>query len=89
MKSDFVLFLKRSTVCHCSLYRWEREVLFSNILKFHPGFSEMTDENKFVFLLGNTDREIFTWVGKFTYKSFKTSAIIRVVTLLPRQIDGC
>ena len=59
---------------HCSLYRREREALFSNILKFHPGFSEMSDENKFVFLLGNTDRQILTWVGKFIYKSFKTRA---------------
>ena len=45
---------------HCSLYRREREVIFSNILKFHPGFSELSDENKLVFLLWNTDRQILT-----------------------------
>ena len=59
---------------HCSLYRRDREVLFSNILKFHPGFSEMSDENKFVFFHGNIDQQILTWVGKFIYISFKTRA---------------
>ena len=51
---------------HCSLYRREREVLLSNIVKFHHGFSEMSDENKFVFLLGNTNRQILTWVNSST-----------------------
>ena len=58
----------------CSLYKREREVLFSNVLKIHPGFSDMSDENKFVFLLENTDQQVLTWVGKFIYKSFKTRA---------------
>ena len=56
---------------HCSLYKREWEVLFSNVPKFHPGFSDMYDENKFVFLLGNTEQQALTWVGKFIYKSFK------------------
>ena len=34
----------------------------------------MTDENKFVFLLENTDQQVLTWVGKFIYKSFKIRA---------------
>ena len=58
----------------CSLYKREREVLFSNVLKIHPGFSDMSDENKFVFLLENTDQQVLTWVGKFIYKSFKIRA---------------
>ena len=59
---------------HCSLYKREREVLFSNVLKIHPGFSDMSDENKFVFLLENTDQQVLTWVGKFIYKSFEIRA---------------
>ena len=55
---------------YCSLYKREREVLFSNVLKFNLGFSDMSDENKFVFLLGNT-QQVLTWVGKFIYKSIK------------------
>ena len=45
---------------HCSLYKREREVLFSNVLKIHPGFSDMSDENKFVFLLESTDQQVLT-----------------------------
>ena len=56
---------------HCSLYKREREVLFSNVLKFHTGFSYLSEENKFVFLLGNTDQQVLTWVGKFIYELFK------------------
>ena len=59
---------------HCSLYKREREVLFSNVLIIHTGFSDMSDENKFVFLLENTDQQVLTWVGKFIYKSFKIRA---------------
>ena len=56
---------------HCSPYKRERGVLFSNVLEFHPGFSDMSDENKFIFLLGNTDQQVLTWMGKFIYKSLK------------------
>ena len=49
----------------CSLYKREREVLFSNVLKKPSWISDMSDENKLVFLLENTDQQGLTWVGKF------------------------
>ena len=57
-----------------SPYKRKREIVFFNVLKIHLRFFDISDENKFVFLLGNTDQQVLTWVSEFIYKSFKIRA---------------
>ena len=59
---------------HCPLYNHERDATFSNITRTHPEFHDLSDENKFIFLLENTDQQIITWTGKLIYKSFQIRA---------------
>ena len=59
---------------HCPLYKHERDATFSNITRTHPEFQDLSDENKFIFLLENTDQQIITWTGKLIYKSFQIRA---------------
>ena len=53
----------------------ERRMLFSKVADKYPGFDNLDDVGKFVFLLTFEDAQMFTWLGKFLYKSFATKTL--------------
>ena len=58
----------------CTINQPERENLFSKLARIVPNFTDMNDNEKFLFLLCNKDQQILAWVGKFIHKSFNDPA---------------
>ena len=64
-----VLYLKMNNICECSI-NWEiREHMYSKVNGIYLNFAHLSDEEKFVFLITNTDHRIINWLGKFVYQS--------------------
>ena len=61
-------------VTACSINVVERRILFSKVADKYPGFDNLDDIGKFVFLLTFEDAQMLTWLGKFLYKSFAIKA---------------
>ena len=65
---------KLHLVTACSINLVERRILFSKVADKYPGFDNLDDVGKFVFLLTFEDAQMLTWLGKFLYKSFANKA---------------
>ena len=62
---------ERHFICECSI-NWEiRAYMFSKVNGMYLDFALLSDEDKFVFLMTNTDHRIINWLGKFVYQSFQ------------------
>ena len=61
-------------VTACLINRVERRILFSKVADISPGFDNLDDVGKFVFLLTFEDAQMLTWLRKFLYKSFTIKA---------------
>ena len=56
----------------CNLYTLERKNLFENVNRIFPSFNDMSDMEKFIFLLKSKDANVLTWLGKYINASFDT-----------------
>ena len=59
-------------VTNCSVNQTERRLLYSKISCKVPCFSTLSDFEKCLYLLTNTDPQIPTYFGKFVHQSFTT-----------------
>ena len=54
--------------------------MYDKISGIYSNFIHLNDEDKFIFLMTNTDRRILNWLGKFVYQSFQiVDRISRIV----------
>jgi hypothetical protein len=60
----------------CINNRSERDHLYRKISNFNPQFLTLSNSDKFVYLFGNSESRILTWLGKFIFKSFKKRNMI-------------
>ena len=51
----------------CVSYCNERIKLYEKICKVHPRFTSMSDDEKFLFMMTNTNPQILTWTSKFIH----------------------
>ena len=58
-------------VCACLVNREIRAFMYDKISGIYSNFIHLNDEDKFIFLMANTDRRILNWLGKFVYQSFQ------------------
>ena len=58
-------------VCACLMNREIRAYMYHKISVIYSNFIHLNDEDKFIFLMTNTDRRILNWLGKFVYQSFQ------------------
>ena len=49
-----------------------RESLFNKIATKEPSFANLSNQEKFIYLMSCNDRQILTWFGKFLHNSFQT-----------------
>ena len=49
-----------------------RETMFNKIATKEPSFANLSNREKFIYLMSCNDRQILTWFGKFLYNSFQT-----------------
>ena len=49
-----------------------RESLFNKIATKEPWFANLSNREKFIYLMSCNDRQILTWFGKFLHNSFQT-----------------
>ena len=62
---------ERHFICECSI-NWEiRAYMYSKVNGIYLDFALLSDEDKFVFLMTNTDHRITNWLRKFVYQSFQ------------------
>ena len=47
----------------------QEEIFLKKIRKVHPVFTNISDDEKFIFLMSNTEPQLLTWIGKFIYES--------------------
>ena len=76
---------------HCPLCKQERDVTFSNITFTHPEFCGFYDENKFTFLLENTDQEYWHRLPNWYINQFESRQKrpkLRTTRFLPSPIQG-
>ena len=67
---------------HCTLYTNDRTAFFNKINQYTPGFHELEQHEKFIFLFTNHNSNILTWLGKFIYDSFINRTIYCTPDLL-------
>ena len=48
-----------------------RECMYDKINRVYGDFNNLSEEDKFLFLMSNDDVRILNWFGKFIYYSFK------------------
>lgn len=57
---------------NCHMYKLERAELFNTINNTHTDFSQLSDDDKFVFLLAlEAEGEVIRSIGKFCYTAFE------------------
>ena len=56
---------------HCPQYKENRDIYLANVSEIYPLINNLSDEDKFVFLLSFNDPQILTWTAKFIYYSFQ------------------
>ena len=54
-------------VLHCSINAREREDVYTKIDQTDDDFRLLDDEEKFVYILKNTNKNCLTWLGEFLY----------------------
>ena len=47
-----------------------RECMYDKINRVYGDFKNLSEEDKFLFLMSNDDVRILNWFGKFIYHSF-------------------
>ena len=57
-------------VTRCKLFSFRRNQLYDKIRSIFPGFQDMEDNDRFIFLMSNKDNAVNTWFGKYVYSSF-------------------
>ena len=60
-----------------------RAFMYDKISGIYSNFIHLNDEDKFIFLMANTDRRILNWLGKFVYQSFQ----IRIASAVQYTAD--
>ena len=58
-------------VCACLVNREIRAYMYHKISGIYSNFIHLNDEDKFIFLMTNTDRRNLNCLGKFIYQSFQ------------------
>ena len=59
-------------ICICSMHNNARAYMYGKISGIYIDFKYLKSEDKFKFLLSNSDSRILNWLGKFVYQSFQT-----------------
>ena len=49
-----------------------RVTLFNKIATKEPSFANLSNREKFIYLISCNGRQILTWLGKFLHNSFQT-----------------
>ena len=55
---------------HCRMNARERDDFYSKIDRTDADFRHLDDEEKFIYILRNTNKNCLTWLGEFLYRSF-------------------
>ena len=55
----------------CELYNRERTKFFDKLRNIHPEFDQLTEQDKFLFLMTTVDQQTLAWLGQFVYTAFK------------------
>ena len=55
----------------CELYHRERTTFFDKLRNIHPEFYQLTEQDKFLFLMTTVDQQTLAWLGQFVYTAFK------------------
>ena len=58
-------------VCQCMINNDARECMYDKINRVYGDFNNLSEEDKFLFLMSNDDVRILNWFGKFIYHSFQ------------------
>ena len=61
---------ERHLILDCGIIRSERMCLFNKVQSRYPIFIDITDLQKFEFLLMSKDPQVLTWLAKFIYTGF-------------------
>ena len=61
-------------VLKCPLYVNERNSMYHNIIKECKSFGNMSDQNKFVYLMTSENDNVFNAVATFVHNSWKIRA---------------
>ena len=69
----------------CELYTNDRVAFFNKVNQYTPGFLDLEQPDKFLFLFTNENSNILTWLGKFIYDSFINRTIYCNPELLADQ----
>ena len=64
-------------VTACKDNEVERALFTNKLEKRDPSFANLTNKEKFIFLMTCADSQILTWFGKFTYHSFLNRNMLR------------
>ena len=49
----------------------KEQTLFNKIAMKEPSFANLSNREKFIYLMSCNDRQILTWFGKFLHNSFQ------------------
>ena len=64
-------------ITKCKHYEIERAILYAKINEIMPDFKNMSDDERFIYLMCNDHDHILTWVGKFIYQAFEKRNMLR------------
>ena len=67
-------------IMECARHEIDRNVLFNKVSANYPDFNNKNVNDKFVFLLNNTDANIQNLVAKYVYEAFKTKAQVALLS---------
>ena len=63
----------------CKMYSNERDSFYRKIYELYPLFSNMCDDEKFIYLMKNTNAQILSWTGKFIHDSMFQRSICHIL----------
>ena len=59
---------------HCKNYELERTNLYVKIIELCPTFNQLSNHQKFIYLMKNTNEQLLTWVAKFIHDAMHQRA---------------
>lgn len=57
-------------IINCSIFNATRNAFFDKVVLSYPGFRDLNDKDKYIFLMSTRNEQLLVWLGKFVHNLF-------------------